>query len=51
MGNKTRIRKEKNGQYRTTVPVGLADAMSLDGKRVEWRVKSGNKLEVEIIDE
>lgn len=48
MGNKTRVQLGENGQYRVTVPKGIAEAMNLDGKRVEWSVKSGKKLEVEI---
>lgn len=38
-------------QYRTTVPKGLAEAFDLEGKKLEWGVASGSKLEVEIIDE
>lgn len=38
-------------QYRTTVPKGIAEAMGLEGERVEWEVKSGNKLEITILDD
>jgi hypothetical protein len=51
MGNKSTVNQQSNGQYRTTVPRGLADAFDLDGKRLEWNVKSGSKLEVTILDE
>jgi len=48
---KTRVNQASNGQYRTTVPKGIADALDLKDKRLEWSVKSGNKLEVKIHDE
>ncbi|WP_435065836.1 hypothetical protein [Halobaculum sp. EA56] len=38
-------------QYRTTVPKGIAEAMDLEGVRLEWSVKSGNTLELRITDE
>jgi hypothetical protein len=34
-----------------TVPKGLAEAMDLDGKRLDWKVKSGSSLEVTVVDE
>jgi len=46
--NKTRVFKGSNGQHKVTVPQGIAEAMDLDGKRLEWSVKSGSKLEVEV---
>jgi len=48
---KTRVSQEANGQYKVTVPKGLAEAMDLDGKRLDWKVKSGSSLEVTVIDE
>ncbi len=48
---KTRVSKGANGQYKVTVPKGLAEAMEMEGKRLDWRVKSGSKLEVTILDE
>jgi hypothetical protein len=50
MANKSTVNQSANGQYRTTVPRDLAEAFDLDGERLEWRVKSGSKLEVTIID-
>jgi hypothetical protein len=51
MGNKTRIHQGSNGQYKTTVPKGLAEAMELDGKRIEWTIKSGSTIEVTMLDD
>jgi len=48
---KTRVSQGANGQYKVTVPKGLAEAMDLDGKRLDWKVKSGSSLEVTVIDE
>lgn len=48
---KTRISQGSNGQYKVTVPKGIADAMDLDGKRIDWKVKSGSTLEVTVVDE
>jgi len=48
---KTRVSQGANGQYKVTVPKGLAEAMDLDGKRLDWKVKSGSSLEVAIVDE
>ena len=48
---KTRVSQGANGQYKVTIPKGLAEAMDLDGKRLEWKVKSGSSLEVTVIDE
>jgi len=48
---KTKIRKEKNGQYRVTVPVGIADAMDLDGEKVEWSIESSTKLSMKVVDD
>lgn len=48
---KTTVNRGSNGQYKTTVPKGLAEAMDLDGKRIEWKIKSGSTLEVTKVDE
>jgi len=48
---KTAVNQGANGQYKTTVPRDLADGFELDGKRLEWCVISGNKIEVTIVDE
>jgi hypothetical protein len=48
---KTRVNEESNGQYRVTVPKGIADAMELGGERLEWKVKSATTLEVTVSDE
>lgn len=45
---KTRVNRGANGQYKVTVPQGLGEALDLDGKRLEWTVKSGTKLELTI---
>lgn len=48
---KTRVSQGSNGQYKVTVPIGVAEAMELDGKRLDWKVKSGSTLEVTVVDE
>lgn len=48
---KTRVSQGSNGQYKVTVPKGIAEAMDLDGKRLDWKVKSGSTLEVAVVDE
>lgn len=47
---KTTVNQGQNGQYKTTVPKGLAEALDLDGATVEWKVKSGSTLEVSRVD-
>ena len=49
-GNQTTVSLGANGQYKVTVPKGIAEAMDLEGKRVEWTIKSGSALEVKIVD-
>ena len=49
--NQTKVHQGANGQFKATVPKGLAEAFDLDGKTVEWSVGSGKKLEVTIVDE
>lgn len=48
---KSTVNQGANGQFKTTVPKGLAEALDLDGERLEWKVKSGSTLEVTIVDE
>lgn len=48
--NKTAVNQGSNGQYKTTVPKGLAEAYDLNGKKLEWSVKAGNKLVVEVVE-
>lgn len=48
---KTRVSKGANGQYKVTVPKGLAEAMDLERKRLDWKIKSGSTLEVTVVDE
>jgi hypothetical protein len=48
---KTRVSQGSNGQYKVTVPKGVAEAMQLEGKRLDWKVKSGSTLEVTVVDE
>lgn len=38
-------------QYRTSVPKGLAEAMDLGGKELEWEVQSSGSLRVSVSDE
>jgi hypothetical protein len=48
---KTTVSKGTNGQYKVTVPKDLGDGFNLDGKELDWRVKSGTTMEVTIVDE
>jgi len=48
---KTTVHQGANGQFKTTVPKGLAEALDLDEARVEWTVVSGSKLEVKVLDD
>lgn len=48
---KTTVSRGANGQYKVTIPKGIAEAMDLDGQKLDWKVKSGNSLEVKIVDE
>jgi hypothetical protein len=48
---KTTVTQNSEGQYQTTIPKALGDAMNLEGEKVEWEVKSGNKLEVKVVNE
>ncbi|AUX08316.1 hypothetical protein AArcSl_0666 [Halalkaliarchaeum desulfuricum] len=36
-------------QYKTTVPKALAESFGLEGKKLDWEVKSGNKFELTIV--
>ena len=49
-GNQTTVSLGANGQYKVTVPKGIAEAMDLEGQRIEWKIKSGEALEVRIVD-
>lgn len=42
----TTVSKGQNGQYKTTIPKGLGDGHDLDGAKVEWEVKSRNRIEM-----
>jgi len=48
---KTKVSKGSNGQYKVTVPKGLAEALDLEGKQLAWHVASGNRLEATIEEE
>lgn len=37
-------------QYRTTVPKSLAEAMNLDGAKVEWTIKSADAFRVKVVE-
>lgn len=45
----TKLQKRKNGQFVVTVPKNIAEAYELEGgEDFEWKVKSRNKIEVQI---
>jgi bifunctional DNA-binding transcriptional regulator/antitoxin component of YhaV-PrlF toxin-antitoxin module len=37
-------------QYRITIPKGLAEALQLEGARMEWEVDSANTLRLTRVD-
>lgn len=48
----TSIYVNEIGQCQTTIPKALAEAMGLEkGDKVRWSVKSGSKLEMEVVDD
>jgi antitoxin component of MazEF toxin-antitoxin module len=47
----TTVNQNENGQYQTTIPKALADALNLDGEKVTWTVESGKALRMEKSDE
>ena len=47
----TRVSKGSNGQYKITIPKGIASSMGLEGERMEWKVKSASTLELSVTDE
>ncbi len=49
--NKVSINKDKEGRYRTNIPKAIADAMELEGKKLEWKIESSNRLVAKVIDE
>jgi len=48
--NETSVNQGANGQYKVTIPKALAEAYDLDGKKLSWSVKSGNKLVAEVVE-
>jgi len=42
------IQEKSNGQFVVTVDKGIAEAMNLSGADANWKVKSGNTLELQI---
>ena len=45
----TTVSLNANGQYQTTIPKGLAQAMDLAGAQLEWSVASATRLEASIV--
>jgi len=43
----TTVSRSSRGQYQTTVPKALAEALDLDGKEISWSL-DGDALRVEI---
>lgn len=48
---KTSVNQNANGQYTTTIPKALGDALELDGKKLEWRISGASKVEAKIKDD
>ncbi len=47
---KTTVNRNSEGQYQTTIPKALGDAMDLDGKKIEWKIESGSALKAKVVD-
>ncbi len=48
---KTKVFQNEHGQYQVTIPKPVADALSLKGKTVEWKVDSAKSLRMVVVDE
>ena len=48
---KTTVNKNSKGQYQTTIPKPIADAMNLDGAKVEWEIESSKSLKLNVKEE
>ena len=46
----TTVNQGENGQYQTTIPKALGDALDLDGQPVTWTVETGSALRMEVND-
>lgn len=42
----TSVSKGKNGQYKTTIPKGLAEAYDLEDAKLEWKADGVGQLRV-----
>lgn len=43
-----KIQKKKNGQYVVTLDKGIGDGLDLEGAEVEQKIKSRNKIELQV---
>lgn len=48
-GNRVRVSKNKNGQYRITIPRAIGEAMALDGAKVEVSIGGKDTLILRIL--
>lgn len=46
----TAVSKNGNGQFQTTIPKALAEAMDLEQKDLKWEVESGQSLKVTVAE-
>jgi hypothetical protein len=44
----TTVNQGENGQYQTTIPKALGDALDLDGKKVTWKIETGTALRMQV---
>ncbi len=49
-GNKVRVVKTRNGQYRITIPKAIGEAMRLDGAVVEVMVSGKDSLTIKVLE-
>lgn len=47
----TTVNQGENGQYQTTIPKALGDALNLADKQVSWSIETGSALRMEVEDE
>lgn len=48
---RTTVHQGANGQFKTTIPKAIGQAMDLDGEKVEWEVSSGKSLKMTVVSD
>lgn len=42
---------DERKQHRTTVPKSVVELLGLEGKSLDWEMKSSNRIEITVVDE